>query len=178
MGHASTQRAALRKASPLCSMLQHRPPAVPACLPVAADLWKIDILFVVGGRGGNAAAELIHRECRAKKASGAGCRGEAATRMWCRVLVCYTTLCRMKVFGSGSCEIHPRGGGCSCRLALQVPCCVVAVPKSIDNDLLLVRWQNKERTSICPCAKSKESRHSIPASNEGFLKAAPIRKCM
>ncbi|KAL4440737.1 hypothetical protein ABPG77_000446 [Micractinium sp. CCAP 211/92] len=50
------------------------------------DLWKIDILFVVGGRGGNAAAELIHRECRAKK----------------------------------------------------VPCCVVAVPKSIDNDLLLI----------------------------------------
>ncbi|EFN58628.1 hypothetical protein CHLNCDRAFT_29926 [Chlorella variabilis] len=50
------------------------------------DLWKIDILFVVGGRGGNAAAESIHRECRSKK----------------------------------------------------VPCCVVAVPKSIDNDLLLI----------------------------------------
>lgn len=44
------------------------------CLPTCpSDLWKIDILFVVGGRGGNAAAELIHRECRAKKASGAGC---------------------------------------------------------------------------------------------------------
>ena len=49
-------------------------------------MWNIDQLFVVGGRGGNAAAEHIHRECRAKK----------------------------------------------------VPCCVVAVPKSIDNDLLLV----------------------------------------
>lgn len=44
------------------------------------------MLFVVGGRGGNAAAEAIHRECRAK----------------------------------------------------SVPCCVVAVPKSIDNDLLLI----------------------------------------
>lgn len=50
------------------------------------DLWKVDILFVVGGRGGQAAAESIHRECRAK----------------------------------------------------AVPCCVVAVPKSIDNDLLLL----------------------------------------
>jgi hypothetical protein len=54
--------------------------------PADADLWKIDILFVVGGRGGNAAAQAIHRECRAR----------------------------------------------------QVPCCVVAVPKSIDNDLLLI----------------------------------------
>ncbi|PRW56044.1 phosphofructokinase family isoform B [Chlorella sorokiniana] len=50
------------------------------------DLWKIDHLYVVGGRGGQAAAESIHRECRAK----------------------------------------------------QVPCCVVAVPKSIDNDFMLV----------------------------------------
>ena len=41
---------------------------------------------MVGGRGGNAGAEAIHRCCRAK----------------------------------------------------AVPCCVVAVPKSIDNDLLLV----------------------------------------
>ncbi|PSC69047.1 phosphofructokinase family [Micractinium conductrix] len=50
------------------------------------DLWKIDILFIVGGRGGNAAAEAITRECDSK----------------------------------------------------HVPCCVVAVPKSIDNDLLLI----------------------------------------
>lgn len=55
-------------------------------LLTAADLWKIDILFVVGGRGGQAAAHTIDRECRAK----------------------------------------------------NVPCSVVGVPKSIDNDLLLI----------------------------------------
>ncbi|KAI3436493.1 hypothetical protein D9Q98_005910 [Chlorella vulgaris] len=60
-------------------------PSVPEIVK-RLDLWKIDILFVVGGRGGNAAAQAIHRECRAR----------------------------------------------------QVPCCVVAVPKSIDNDLLLI----------------------------------------
>ena len=36
------------------------------------DLWKIDVLFVVGGRGGQAAAENIHRECRSKKVGRAG----------------------------------------------------------------------------------------------------------
>lgn len=51
---------ALRLASPGCPRSCHRP---------CADLWKIDMLFVVGGRGGNAAAELIHRECRAQKVS-------------------------------------------------------------------------------------------------------------
>lgn len=50
------------------------------------DLWKIDMLFVVGGTGGNAGAHAIHRECD------------------------------------------------HCR----VPCSVVSVPKSIENDILLV----------------------------------------
>lgn len=43
----------------------------PSLHPMHTDLWKIDILFVVGGRGGQAAAESIHRECRSKTV-GAG----------------------------------------------------------------------------------------------------------
>lgn len=50
------------------------------------DLWKIDMLFVIGGPGSHMAAHTIQRECYANK----------------------------------------------------VPCCVVAVPKSIDNDILLI----------------------------------------
>lgn len=53
------------------------------------DLWKIDMLFVLGGNGGNAGAAAIQRECER-----------------CGVL-----------------------------------CSVVAVCKSIDNDILLIdRW--------------------------------------
>lgn len=51
------------------------------------DLWGVNMLFVVGGNGGNAAANAIQRECEASK----------------------------------------------------VLCAVIGVPKSIDNDILLVR---------------------------------------
>ena len=64
-----------------CRLLIARRESVPdaptfcdsAC--VRADLWKIDILFVIGGRGGNAAAEMIHRECRGKtvRSNGGQC---------------------------------------------------------------------------------------------------------
>jgi len=50
------------------------------------DLWGVNMLFVLGGNGGNAAAEAINRECREK----------------------------------------------------GVDCAVVAVPKSIDNDILVI----------------------------------------
>lgn len=50
------------------------------------DLWGVNMLFVVGGNGGNAAADAIHKECEAS----------------------------------------------------DVVCAVVGVPKSIDNDILLV----------------------------------------
>lgn len=50
------------------------------------DLWGVNMLFVVGGNGGNAAADAIHKECEAS----------------------------------------------------DVVCAVVGVPKSIDNDILLI----------------------------------------
>lgn len=53
------------------------------------DLWKIDMLFIVGGPGSHVAAQTIQNECHTCK----------------------------------------------------VPCCIVAVPKSIDNDILLVSFQ-------------------------------------
>ena len=51
------------------------------------DMWALDMVFVVGGNGGNAGADAIQQEC------------------------------------------HKAG----------VPCSVIGVPKSIDNDILLVR---------------------------------------
>ena len=51
------------------------------------DMWALDMLFVVGGNGGNAGANAIQCECQ-------------------------------------------RAG---------IPCTVIGVPKSIDNDILLVR---------------------------------------
>eukprot|EP00892_Ulva_mutabilis_P007537 jgi/Ulvmu1/5155/UM021_0172.1 len=50
------------------------------------DLWGLNMVFVIGGNGGNAAANAMHEECRAQ----------------------------------------------------NVNCCVVGVPKSIDNDILLI----------------------------------------
>ena len=50
------------------------------------DMWGIDMLFVVGGNGGNAGANAIHEMC----------------------------------------------------MQHEVNCCVVGVPKSIDNDILLI----------------------------------------
>ena len=49
-------------------------------------MWGIDMLFVVGGNGGNAGANAIHEMC----------------------------------------------------MQHEVNCCVVGVPKSIDNDILLI----------------------------------------
>ena len=51
------------------------------------DMWALDMVFVVGGNGGNAGADAIQQECQ-------------------------------------------KAG---------VPCSVIGVPKSIDNDILLVR---------------------------------------
>lgn len=61
------------------------------------DLWKIDMLFIVGGPGSHIAAQTIQNECQTCK----------------------------------------------------VPCCIVAVPKSIDNDILLVSGHRRCFVYVC-----------------------------
>lgn len=110
------------------------------------------MLFVVGGRGGQAAADAIHRECRAKQVGEESFHSDApgdkilmgATGQ----VVMFAGICngafQESAAGVGAlCSAHTmprmrRAPACACLCTcLQVPCSVVAVPKSIDNDMLL-----------------------------------------
>ena len=82
-----------------CEVPSHRKDACRFCRRIVKqiDMWGVDMVFVVGGNGGNAGANAIQRECEKE----------------------------------------------------GVVCSVTGIPKSIDNDILLVRlWETVTPTAL------------------------------
>jgi 6-phosphofructokinase len=118
-------------------------------------MWGVDMLFVVGGNGGNAGANAIQQvrqqQQQARRTAHATPLGysyqETAALLNCsacgRILWQVVASCRM--YGASLVMgISDAGLLCFRRLQLQmceendVLCNVIGVPKSIDNDILLI----------------------------------------